>query len=115
MEPKQIFLGLNPESTLIREIQGVTDELRTMVDVFTQQNEVVMGFQKCLERLDMRKTRFVHGPSQSRTVREAEFAEDLLQEIGKRKAELVTLQDSAVKVFQDVSLAILISTSSFPI
>lgn len=107
MEPKQIFLGLNPESTLIREIQGVMDELRTMIDVFTQQSEVVVGFQKCLKRLDMRNTPSLHAP----TMKQAEFAEDLLQKIEERKAELLSLQDSAAKVFQDVSLHILISYS----
>lgn len=87
-----------------------------MIDVFTQQIDVVMNFQRCRERSNMRKPRgdnaFSVG-SQTRIVRESDFTEDLLQDIMKRKAELVTLQNSTVRIFEDVRLIVSILSSLF--
>lgn len=119
------YLDINPEGTLLREAQDISEELRIMIGIFSQQLGVVRSFQKCLEHLNGDfKTRnkphqvtkslqqlldWVRDPSSQEQTKkpvslaEMDFLEDLVEEVENRRSEIMDLENAALQTCQQVS------------
>ncbi|KAL1873161.1 hypothetical protein Daus18300_003980 [Diaporthe australafricana] len=117
----QRYLDINPEGILLREAQDISEELRIMIRIFSQQLGVVKSFQKCLEHMNgdpktrtrplhftkffqhfhdwttERRTDALESDKKPVSLAEMDFLEDLVEEVEDRKSEIVDLETAALQ------------------
>ncbi|KUJ13404.1 uncharacterized protein LY89DRAFT_721425 [Mollisia scopiformis] len=121
------YLNINPEGTLLRESQDVAEELQIMLRIYNQQLHVVRDFRKILGHMNgesknetdevrtliklLRQNPLVAGdkrqtsmlgdklPVPESTIQEAN---DLLELIRNRKAEIQDLEEAALRTTQQL-------------
>jgi hypothetical protein len=125
---KHSYLDINPEGTLLRESQDVAEELQIMLRIYNQQLHVVRDFRKILGHMNgesknetdevrtliklLRYNQIVAGdkgkiavplgdslPVPESTIQEAN---DLLELIRNRKAEIQDLENAALRTTQQL-------------
>lgn len=128
MRPNPRYLDINPEGKLLREAQDIAEELRIMIDIYTQQLNVVKDFHKCLGQLnghpkvgarDRDTKRYYVQPWGSmathnlhrvtKSDQELEYLRDLMEEVENRKTEIEDLENVALKTCQQVRFRNLLS------
>jgi hypothetical protein len=121
------YLDINPEGTLLRESQDVAEELQIMLRIYNQQLHVVRDFRKILGHMNgesknetdevrtliklLRQNQIAPGDGSKKelipekivvpesTIQEAN---DLLELIRNRKAEIQDLEDAALRTTQQL-------------
>lgn len=125
------YLSINLEGRLLREAQDISEELRIMISIYSQQLNAVSDFHKSLQHLHgarMHRTRFrdhhsriesiiqkhldrdrLRHSSEDKTPSskdlELEYLDDLVEEVRDRKAEMEDLEAAAQRTCQQVSLS----------
>jgi hypothetical protein len=125
------YLDINPEGTLLREAQDIAEELRIMLRIYNQQLHVVKDFRKSLGHMN---GEFKNEKDEARTLvkllvawqnqkenpdEQSAFmgkdiipestiqeANDLLELIRNRQAEIYDLEESALRTSKQVSARI---------
>lgn len=106
------LLNVSTEGELQREIRDVIDEIDIMIYIGNQQREVVKKFKKDVEHLLDIDNRWKNGgkPEEGEHERYKDYkwfvinAEELLDDVGDRIAELIGLRQSAVSTSTGVCL-----------
>jgi hypothetical protein len=122
------YLDINPEGTLLRESQDIAEELQIMLRIYNQQLHVVRDFRKILGHMNgesknetdevrtliklVRQNQIVAGEGGKPTVAlgqkivvpesTIQEANDLLELIRNRKAEIQDLEDAALRTTQQL-------------
>lgn len=121
------YLDINPEGTLLRESQDVSEELQIMLRIFNQQLYVVRDFRKILGHMNgesknetddmrtliklLRQNQLVPSDGSNAPLLQEKIvvpestiqeANDLLELIRNRKAEIQDLEDAALRTTQQL-------------
>ncbi|KAF8849052.1 hypothetical protein BDZ45DRAFT_753177 [Acephala macrosclerotiorum] len=125
---KHSYLDINPEGTLLRESQDVAEELQIMLKIYSQQLHVVRDFRKILGHMNgesknetdevrtliklLRQNPILVGDKARQTVQQEsslpvpestiQEANDLLELIRNRKAEIQDLEEAALRTTQQL-------------